>query len=475
MSSTYEDIFFYLDLTKDILKKKEVIKAIKYYISEKNKTNIKGHYGLLIFQEEGNPIFITDKKDSSIIENAIEENWKSRPKKQSFFENGLFYIFSYIAEKIKKKSRHNRVIIITDTPSDLSEDYTQALFELVSKIKIIPTIIDILRVSENDERFFKDDVKLNILSSDTNGRIFYLSDKKDFMSIIKEIASTKQIVNLFGDKSEKIKIRKEDYDFYSNLAKSLKPSETNDVGLKCHLCQEEICPCCADINDTLQLCEECGAAFHNCCVTNYTIQNNIGIPHIFRCPKCDILLKIKQDEIVTPFGDSAENLDDYLESEELNIGLDEFNNFSELEPIDANDSLNNVEKSHETTNVKLSDQGTQTIRLGGFFGKTYTIKKEGDKLVYEKVTTPNNNNNKNNNNNTKGPNQVDASKINSTPALNLKKPEVPKHWNPSENVNKENLNRLRPTFLNCPECGTQLKENDLNKQSCSFCGFKLDN
>ena len=127
MSSTYEDIFFYLDLTKDILKKKEVIKAIKFYISQKNKTNTKGHYGLLIFQEEGNPIFITDKKDSSIIENAIEENWKSRPKDQSFFENGLFYIFSYIAETIKKKSRYNRIIIITDTPSDLSEDYEEAL------------------------------------------------------------------------------------------------------------------------------------------------------------------------------------------------------------------------------------------------------------------------------------------------------------------------------------------------------------
>ena len=88
--SPYEDIFFYLDLTKEILKKKEVIKAIKIYISEKIKTNVKGHYGLLIFQEEGNPIFITDKKDSDIIENAIEENWKNRPKKQSFFENGLF-------------------------------------------------------------------------------------------------------------------------------------------------------------------------------------------------------------------------------------------------------------------------------------------------------------------------------------------------------------------------------------------------
>ena len=450
MSPTYEDIFFYLDLTKDILKKKEVIKAIKYYISEKNKTNIKGHYGLLIFQEAGNPIFITDKKDSSIIENAIEENWKSRPKKQSFFENGLFYIFSYIAETIKKKSRHNRIIIITDTPSDLSEDYTEALFGLVSKIKVIPTFIDIIRVSEKEERFFKDDVKLNILSSDTNGGIFYLSEKKDFLSIIKKLTKTKQIANLFVDKSEKIKIHKEDYDFYSNLAKSLKPSQSDDVGLKCHLCQEEICPCCVDINDTLQLCEGCGAAFHNCCVTNYTIQNNIGIPHIFRCPKCDILLKIKQDEIVAPFEGSAENIDDYLEIEEESTDISEDTNISEPEPefIDVD----------ESTSAESSDQGIQKVRIGGFFGKTYTIKKEGDKLVYEKVSSLNND---------ESSHQVNVNETDSTAPLNLKKPEIPKFWSPSEN-------RKRPTFVNCPGCGTQLKESDINKQSCSYCGFKLD-
>jgi len=458
MSSTYEDIFFYLDLTKEVLKKKEIQKAVKQYISEKNKTNIKGHYGLLMFQEEGNPIFITGKKDSSVIENAIEENWKSRPRKQSFFENGLFYIFSYIAETIRKKSRHNRIIIITDTPSDLSEDYTEALFGLVSKIKIIPTFIDIIRVSEQEERFFKDDVKLNILASDTNGGIFYLTGKKDFLSIIKKLTSTKQILNLFKDKSEKIKINKEDYYFYSQLAKSLKPSLTNDVGLKCRLCQEEICPCCANINDTLQLCEACGAAFHNCCVTNYTIQNNIGIPHIFRCPKCDILLKIRQDEIVAHFEDSAGTIDEYLEIEEESMDVSEDPNISEPESIDVDESSVNVEKPRDTANQELSDEGVQRIRLGGFFGKTYTMKKEGDKLVYERAGTLNKKNESQ---------QVDVNRIESTSSLNHKKPEISKYWSPSGN-------RKRPTFISCPGCGTQLKESDINKQSCSYCGFKLD-
>ena len=62
MTTDYEDVFFYLDISKNVLKKKDIIKAVKYYISEKNKTNLKGHYGLLIFQESGNPIFIAKKK-----------------------------------------------------------------------------------------------------------------------------------------------------------------------------------------------------------------------------------------------------------------------------------------------------------------------------------------------------------------------------------------------------------------------------
>lgn len=391
--SPYEDIFFYLDLTKELLKKKEVIKAIKYYVSERNKTNIKGHYGLLIFQDAGNPIFITDKKDSNIIENAIEENWKTRPKKQSFFENGLFYIFSYIAETVRKKSRHNRIIVITDTPSDLSKDYTEALFGLVSKIKVIPTFIDIVRVSEKEERFFRDDVKLNILASDTKGGMFYLSEKKDFITTIKKLIESKKFETSFEEQSDRIKIKKEDYDFYSRLAKNLIHSNPDDIGLKCHICQEEICPCCAEINDTLQICESCKSAFHNCCVTNYTIQNNIGIPHIFRCPKCDILLKIDQDEIVTPYEDSTESVEEYIEKEERTTEFVKQITLEESEQFDYGDSYQETKLNPDITALKTPQEKVQKVRIGGFFGKTYTIKKEGDKLIYQKVTEPERNDN----------------------------------------------------------------------------------
>ena len=459
--SPYEDIFFYLDLTKDILKKKEVNKAIKYYISERNKTNIKGHYGFLIFQDAGNPIFITDKKDSEIIENAIEENWKTRPKKRSFFENGLFYIFSYIAETVRKKSRHNRIIIITDTPSDLSEDYTEALFGLVSKIKVIPTFIDIIRVSEKEERFFRDDVKLNILASDTNGGMYYLSEKKDFITIIKTLIKSKQEVKALEEQPNKIKIKREDYDFYSRLAKRLIPSNTNEVGLKCHLCQEEICPCCADINDTLQICENCNSAFHNCCVTNYTIQNNIGIPHIFRCPKCDILLKIDQDEIVEPYEDVSESVEDYLEKEEIATNLVENPSFEGPEHFDSEESYT---ETPDISSGESYEDNLQKIRIGGFFGKTYTIKKEGDKLVYQKVTASNGSEMNDN---------AYERKNDLISEPNLNKVEIPQLSSHSGNDISANRSGQKSSVINCPSCGTHIDEKNNDKQSCPYCGHTL--
>ena len=130
----------------------------------------------------------------------------------------MFYIFSYIAESVRKKSKYYRVIVITDTPSDLNDEYQEALFNLVSKIKYFPTFIDIIRVSSGDTRFFKDDVKLNILASDTKGGIFQVKNKKEFNDIFSvKLIKGKQLVSTFQDRPDEIKISIEDYAFYSNL------------------------------------------------------------------------------------------------------------------------------------------------------------------------------------------------------------------------------------------------------------------
>ncbi|MCK4779229.1 MAG: hypothetical protein KAT57_03535 [Candidatus Lokiarchaeota archaeon] len=436
-----EDVCFYLDLTKDLLKKKDIIKVIKYYIEEKNKANLKGRYSLLIFQEEGNPIFITDKKDSKIITNSIEENWKTRPKEQSFFENGLFYIFSYIAETVRKKSKFNRIIVITDTPSDLSDDYQEALFNLVSVIKNFPTFIDIIRVSEKDERFFSDDVKLNILAADTKGGIFYIKDKNEFTDTIKKLVKTKQFVTTFVDRSERITISTEDYAFYNHLAKSLKKSD--EMNLVCHFCKEEICPVCADVHDVPSICEDCNTSFHNCCITNYVINHNIGIPNIFRCPNtsCDVLLKIDEDEIIEVSGEvEVSTVKEYMEKEVLEdipeLILDK------EPPAFSTEMEEKVEPLSEESESISEGEPIKTIRIGGFFGKAYIVKKVGDKIVYERTTE-------------------------TTFKSESEKKEVIQQ---ERTVLPNSGTRKKPTFLICPQCGRQ---NDPQQIKCNNCGSRL--
>jgi hypothetical protein len=461
MNVNSEDVFFYLDLTKGILKKKEIIRAIKTYISENNKINIKGHYGLLIFQEEGNPIFITGKKDSKIISNAIEENWKTRPKEQSFFENGLFYIFSYIAETVRKKSKYNRVIIITDTPSDLSEDYTEALFNLVSKIKKFPTFIDIIRISDKVERFFKDDVKLNILASDTKGEIFYIHEKKEFESVFNKLIKSKKTTDIFEIKSPEVKINKDDYDFYSRLAKPLILAPSNKYGLKCYFCKEEVCPLCTELNDVPLLCEDCDSAFHNCCVTNYIIENNIGIPHIFRCPNCDTLLKINQDDIVAPIDPKLKSAEEFIEREidkEISEILKTPQDTLELkEEHNIKDSEEYSFKQKEEAQLK-----PKTMKIGGFFGKLYTVSKKDDKIVYQKVRKDSRN--------------LDQENFNDKELTNKVKPldnviDKLKSWKPiKKTVNNFDENQKKMT-VTCPQCRTEIKKGEIINNACPFCGY----
>ncbi|MFW9874310.1 MAG: hypothetical protein ACFFG0_14490 [Candidatus Thorarchaeota archaeon] len=441
-----EDIYFYLDLTKDLIKKKELVKFIKYYIEEKNKVNIKGRYSLLIFQEEGNPIFINDKKDSEIITKSIEENWKTRPKEQSYFENGLFYIFSYIAETVRKKAKFNRIIVITDTPSDLSVDYQDALFNLVSKIKNFPTFIDIIRLSSMGERFFSDDVKLNILASDTKGGIFYVKDKKEFSDVIKKLVKTKQFVPTFVGKPDRIKISQEDYAFYNNLAKSLKKPE-NVNSLLCYFCNEEVCPVCADIYDLPRVCPDCNSSFHNCCVTNHVINHNIGIPNIFRCPnkECDVLLKIDEDVIIRVSGEvEITTVKEYLDENVLKKINKKIPKVKPL-PISTPDIKYEKNKQQESLKMTIEEEPIKTFRIGGFFGKVYTVKKIGDKILYEKV-------------------KQTVFKPNS----GIKTQENLASRGLISPINEKE--RKKPTFIICQQCGTQ---NDSQQFKCLNCGYKL--
>ncbi|TFF89348.1 MAG: hypothetical protein EU548_07620 [Promethearchaeota archaeon] len=497
-SSVQEDVFFYIDLSKEHIKIKNIIKIIEDYIEEKNKINMLGHFGVLIFQEEGNPIFITGQKVAEEIVSAIEDNWKDRAREQSYFENGLFYIFSHIAETVRKKSKFNRVIVLSDTPSDLSEEYQEALFNLVAKIKYFPTFIDIIRITEEDQRFFKDDVKLNILASDTKGGIFYVSDRKELKNIFKKLVKNKQLVDTFTDQPDQLEVDKETYLYYDHLAKNL--IHRHGSQKQCYFCQERLCPICMDKNDVPLECPDCGQAYHIHCAVNYTINHNIGIPHVWRCPECDTLLKVSESEFIGVDEEEGENISvqDYLsmeneglkpeqpiynESEDFSIPEKVSNDepviksvedvkIEEVQPPEKLIFTSNQDKKRKDDSIgdpsavsdEINAQETKRVRIGGFFGKVYSVKKVGDKIVYDKSTSTNSSVN---------PNSEKNQDLISVQDVSLRKNngKTSDYWKPPSDLTRDEEDEDKSRVQICPVCG-KLLGSGVNK-FCPHCGSEL--
>ena len=182
--------------------------------------------------------------------------------------------------------------------------------------------------------------------------------------------------------------------FYSKLAKQLTKHTTLDK-VECFFCREEVCPVCTHIDDVPLICEDCNSGFHSCCVTNYTITHNIGIPHIFRCPKCDILLQIDEDEIVGVAGEEdITSVKEYIGMEDLASPSDIYDDGPVIIEEDefSPDELEKIQpptipESQEFAPPPPQAPGEEVkkIRVGGFFGKMYSVRKDiNGNIIYER-------------------------------------------------------------------------------------------
>ncbi|GAJ06511.1 unnamed protein product, partial [marine sediment metagenome] len=240
-------------------------------------------YGVLLFQEDDNPVTVYDEKDFEAISVIIDEKWETRETEKSLFENGLFEILAYIFRKSREARKNYRVIIISDTPSLLSEDYHNALYDLLIKAKKFDAFIDIIRIG--DQKFYIDDVKLKIVSSETHGGVFYCTEAKLFLNILRSLIQSKSEF-IVVQPEEDDQIFEEDKIFYEKLAVDL-ISLDSDEEEKCDICEREICPICDAHSDEVHKCFNCNAKYHACCAANYAIANPIGFNHLFRCVQCD--------------------------------------------------------------------------------------------------------------------------------------------------------------------------------------------
>ncbi|MFX1502217.1 MAG: VWA domain-containing protein [Promethearchaeota archaeon] len=354
-----EEFIFYIDLISNFLKKKPFIKAISSFIKEKEKFNILTSYGVVIFQKDENPVNVYDLKDSEKVLKTINDAWETRENERSYLENGLYEILAYIFRRSREARKNYRIIIISDTPSKLSEDYYNALYDLLIKAKKFSAFIDIIRVGA--EKFYEDDVKLKVISSETHGGMFYCPNEKLLQNILGSLIQNKKEFKVIkSDEAEQV--LQEDKIFYERLAVDLISLSPEDQEI-CDICEQEICPICEAHSDEIHKCYNCDAKFHSCCAAKYSLAKNIGFNHIFRCLRCQTLLKLDEDFVNMIY---EEDLEEQLPE----IGLEE----PILEGTVPEEFEEKELEEGRREELELPPANTpKKVRVGGFFGKEITI------------------------------------------------------------------------------------------------------
>ena len=445
-----EEFIFYIDLITDFVKKKNLIKNIGTFIKEKAKFHTQSSYGLLIFQNDDNPVTLYDETDFEIFTDIVNEKWETREKKRSLFENGLFEILAYIFRKSRESRKNYRVIIISDTASTLSEDYHNALYDLLIKAKKFNTFIDIIRIG--GEKFYNDDVKLKVVTSETHGGVLYCNDVKSFLNILMSLVQSKSEFNVVHPETSS-KILEEDKIFYEKLAVDLISLDSEEEE-KCDICEKEVCPICSAYSDEVHKCFNCNAKYHACCAAEYSISNNIGFNHLFRCIQCDTLLKLDEEyvdmiyeeeyeeqqeqELATPEIVEEGIEEEYLEENHTEEQLIE----EDYEHVVIGEGILNPDKlkSPPSLNKPPPDiTPTKKVRVGGYFGQEVRVKLNGS-------------------NNNLVPSAIESVVSDTEGSTQVK-----------ENISITTLRPPRKILIKfCQMCGHTLR----GTSTCPICGFK---
>jgi hypothetical protein len=383
-----EEFIFYIDLVTDFLKKKALMKAINAFIKEKDKFNSLTSYGVVLFQKDENPISVYDLKDAETVVNTINDTWETREKEKSYLENGLYEILAYIFRKSRESRKNYRVIIISDSPSKLSEDYYNALYDLLIKAKKFSAFIDIIRVG--DEKFYEDDVKLKVISSETQGGMLYCQNEKLLQNILGSLIQNKSEFKVLKIE-ETAQILVEDKVFYERLAVDLISLSADDEEI-CTICEQELCPICEAHSDEIHKCFNCDAKFHSCCAAKYSLAKNIGFKHLYRCPQCEILLKLDEEFVEMIYEEDLEEELQMMDESESNIIESREETYIEEEPvIEESEREIGEEREEGSSEVHLPpspSEITKKVKVGGFFGKEIEIKLKNDSPSSTEIESP---------------------------------------------------------------------------------------
>jgi hypothetical protein len=170
---------------------------------------------------------------------------------------------------------------------------------VVESVKLLPTFIDIIRLGK--ERFYKDDVKLRVVSTITGGGCFYAQNEKELNTVLVGLVRNKTLPELRPGGEQVIEGSNKAN--YERLSKNLVPITLADPP-KCALCNADKCTYCNSESDVLMKCPTCGKQYHECCSANYAWRYNIGLKYIFRCVECDQMIKLNEERVYLINGES---------------------------------------------------------------------------------------------------------------------------------------------------------------------------
>jgi len=295
-----EKIIIYLDLSSKVISKKDLIKNLINFAKAKLETNPHHSFNIFFFKEGGEPKIHENLTEIKTLKSVLEEAWDSRTQEGNYFENGLFFCLSGIASSFLEQAITFRILVISDLPSVKNSEYMEALMNLVETVRTFPTFIDIIRIG--NQRIYADDVKLRVISTLTNGGLFYIETGKEMQDALEGLIKNKLLPDLRPEGGQAI--APEHSLYYQDLALELEDANPVELlSLKCVFCEEKKCQYCNNIEDYIRQCPSCGTAMHECCASIYSWNYNIGLKNIFRCPGCNTLIKIDERNVYTINGE----------------------------------------------------------------------------------------------------------------------------------------------------------------------------
>lgn len=365
-----EKIIIYLDLSSKIITKKDLLKNIDLFVKAKFESNPHHDFSIFYFKEGGEPVIQDGLISPKTIKKAIEIAYNERSTTLNYFENGLFFCLSGIASSFLAQAITFRIMVFSDLPSEKNTQYMEALMNLVETVRTFPTFIDIIRIGE--ERLYSDDVKLRIITTLTNGGLFYINSAKNLREALAGLIHNKVLPDLRPEGGQAISDQHKLY--YLDLSLELnQPPIHKREHLKCHLCEDGLCQYCDDSKDILKTCPSCGIALHECCSALYSWNYNIGMKNIFRCPGCGSLIKLNEKTVYRVNG--AEFLNEVeAKDHEKPIETDEIEEKWKPETLQKPETMNILISDSNKSNNQGKEKKVLKTKMGLFGPRPVTSK-----------------------------------------------------------------------------------------------------